>query len=335
MSRYARQEILPQLGSSGQAKLRNAHVLVVGAGGLGCPALQYLAGAGIGHITIVDPDRVEQGNLHRQPLYGEGDIGRAKAEAAQQRLHDLNPEVLITPIVAMLTPSNAQQLLSQADIALDCADSFAATYILSDACKAAGKPLISASALGLSGYVGGYCATAPSVRALFPELPKNLATCATAGVLGPVVGTLGTIQAQMAIAVLAGLSPSPLGQMISVDFATYSFRSFRFDKAPEPQQVPFPFIAIDTLRPDDILVELRGLDEAPDSIRDDALRMSVEDFQTSSPALSQDKRIVLCCRSGLRSWRAATALRAYHTGAIALIAAGDTKPAPSIYPANP
>jgi len=134
----------------------------------------------------------------------------------------------------------------------------------------------------------------------------------------------------MAIAVLADLSPSPLGQMISVDFATYSFRSFRFDRAQEPQQVAFPFIATDALQPDDLLVELRGFDEAPVALREDALRLSVEDFQSNKVTLPESPRVILCCRSGLRSWRAAVALRPHYTGAIALMAAGDTSPEPPI-----
>ncbi|MBK3745497.1 HesA/MoeB/ThiF family protein [Paraburkholderia aspalathi] len=325
MSRYARQEMVPQLGVEGQEKLRKAHVLIVGAGGLGCPALHYLVGAGIGRITLVDPDHVERSNLHRQPLYGESDIGRAKVEAARDRLAGLNAEVAVNPVVAMLTPANANQLIAEADIVLDCADSFAVTYILSDTCKILGKPLISASALEMSGYVGGYCGAGPSVRALFPDLPKNLATCATAGVLGPLVGTLGTLQAQMAIAALAGIAPSPLGQMVTVDLEHYAFRSFRFDKAPEPAEIPFPFIALADLAPDDVLVELRGMDETPYALRADAIRLSVDVFQAGPVTLPNTSRVVICCRSGLRAWRAATALRPHFAGQIALIAAGDSQ----------
>ncbi|RCS24773.1 HesA/MoeB/ThiF family protein [Phyllobacterium salinisoli] len=323
MNRYARQEILPEFGEQGQAKLRQAHVLVVGAGGLGCPALQYLAGAGVGRITLVDPDSVDRSNLHRQPLYGETSLGRPKAEAARDALRDLNPETAVTPVVAALDPANAERLVGQADIAMDCADSFAASYIMSDICHALGKPLISASALGLAGYVGGFCGGAPSLRAVFPDLPKTLATCATAGVLGPVVGTLGALQAQMALGVLLGFEPSPLGNMISVDLKRFSFRGFRFDNAPEPERIPFPFIAPAGLRDDDLLVELRGIDEAPQPLRTGAMRAMVDDFQAASIVPPEGRRVVMCCRSGLRAWRAATALQRYWKGEIVLIAAGD------------
>lgn len=323
MNRYARQMLAPQMGGRAQEALRDARVLVIGLGGLGCPALSCLAGAGVGRIVMVDADRVERSNLHRQPLYGESDVGRPKAEAARDRLRDLNPEVETVPVVAALDPANAAALVSEADVVLDCADSFAATYILSDTCLGLGKPLVSASALGLAGYVGGYCGSAPSVRAVFPDLPGTVATCATAGVLGPLVGALGALQAQMAIAVLADMRPSPLGQMVTMDLERYGFRSFRFDGAKEPRDGVFPFVAREALSPADLLVELRGEEEAPQSLRPDALRLTVADFQAGPVPLPPAGRVVLCCRSGLRSWRAAKALRPHYDGEIGLLAAGD------------
>ncbi|MCX8997248.1 HesA/MoeB/ThiF family protein [Rhizobiaceae bacterium BDR2-2] len=323
MTRYDRQMLAPQMGEKAQAALRSARLLVVGLGGLGCPALLYLAGAGAGRIVLVDADRVERSNLHRQPLYGESDIGRLKAEAARDRLRDLNPDVETVPVAEALDAANAPRLVADADVVLDCADSFAVTYTLSDTCKALGKPLISASALGLTGYVGGYCGTAPSVRAIFPDLPNNVTTCATAGVLGPLVGTLGALQAQMAVAVVTGMTPSPLGQLVTLDLEGYGFRSFRFDRAKEPEDGIFPFIARTELSPGDLLIELRDEREAPHSLRPDALRLTVADFQAGPVSLPDAKRVVLCCRSGLRAWRAAKALRPHRDGPLALLAAGD------------
>lgn len=323
MSRYARQILVPEMGEANQKTLQQSHILIVGAGGLGCPALSYLAGAGVGHITLVDHDIVEESNLHRQPLYTMSDIGELKVTAAKRRLNELNPHVQIVTISDMLDPDNARILVGEADIILDCADSFAVSYILSDICKEIEKPLISASALGMTGYVGGYCGHAPSIRALFPELPRNLATCATAGILGPVVGTLGTIQAQMAIAALTNMSPSPLGQMVSIDFTHYQFRNFRFDHASEPESAPFPFISIASLQEDDILVDLRDEKEAPVSLRPDVWRFQVADFEQKPASLPDDKRIIFCCRSGVRAWRAALLHRRNFDGLIALIAAGD------------
>ena len=139
---------------------------------------------------------------------------------------------------------------------LDCADSYAASYILSDTCLAQGKPLISASVLGLAGYVGGFCGGAPSLRALFPDAPDSGASCATAGVLGPVVGAVGAMQAQMALNLILGLQPSPLGQMIQYDGRTLRSTGFRFDDAPEPTRC-FRFVSASQLTADDQIIDLR------------------------------------------------------------------------------
>lgn len=318
MSRYARQEILPEIGTKGQARIRAAHLLVVGAGGLGVPVVQYLAGAGIGRITLVDPDRVEESNLHRQPIYAVH-IGQPKAQAAMEFARQLNPDVTITPVIDWLTPANALGLIAGADLVLDCADSFAASYTLSDLCLRLGKPLISASVLGTSGYVGGFCGGAPSLRAVFPDLPDNLASCATAGVLGPVVGMFGLVQAQMALAVILGAAPSPLGQLWRYDMAGFRSSSFRFDAAPEPVAA-HPFIAKSDLRAGDFVVELRPEAEAPIPVTPDALRLLPEAFGPAVPMPAPQQRAVFTCRSGLRAWRAADRLRRHWPGEIALLA---------------
>ena len=323
MNRYLRQQTLPQVGADGQASLAAARVLVIGAGGLGCPALQYLCGAGIGTIILVDPDVVERTNLHRQPLFNETMLGQAKAVAAKNVLQHLNPEVNVETHITTLDPDNAPLLISNADIVLDCADSYAASYIMSDVCLQMKKPLISASALGLSGYVGGFCGSAPSLRAVFPDLPRNSATCATAGVMGPVVGTIGSIQAQMALTVLLGISPSPLGQLVSIRFDTFNFNDFRFDQAAEPDKTPFSFISRQKLAADDLIIELRGEDEAPIPAHPEAVRASITTFEQQKITPELGQRVVICCRSGLRAWRAASALQQYWKGSIALVALGD------------
>ncbi|MGN7870736.1 HesA/MoeB/ThiF family protein [Paracoccus sp. 22332] len=311
--RYARQAVLPQIGDAGQARLSAAHVLVVGAGALGIPVLHYLTGAGVGRITLVDPDRVETSNLHRQPIYGRH-VGEPKAQAAALEMAVLNPDTTVVPVVARLDPANAPDLAAQADLVLDCADSFAATYALSDACLAAGRPLIAASVLRIEGFAGGFCGGAPSVRAVFPDLPLQAGSCATAGVMGPMAGLIGALQAQMAMAVLLGLDPSPLGQVICFDGLRPA--SFRFDDAPEPK-TGHRFIAASQIRPDDLAIDLRGPDEALLPFVPQALRQP----DTLRPA--QGQRVVFACRSGLRAWAAADRLRQHWPGDIALIALGD------------
>ncbi|WP_424987398.1 ThiF family adenylyltransferase [Microbulbifer sp. S227A] len=323
MNRYARQICLPEMGEAGQTAIAAAHVTVVGVGGLGAPALQYLVGAGVGRLTLVDGDTVAMSNLHRQTLFRESDIGKPKATAAADTLRALNGDCRIETLIAPLDPANAPDLVRRSTLVLDCADSFAASYVLSDSCRAAGVPLISASVLGFTGYVGGFCGSAPSLRAVFPDLPDRAATCATAGVMGPVVGMIGAAQAQMALACLLGQTPSPLGQLISFDMQGFRTSGFRFDTAPDPRP-DLAFIAPGAIATPDFVVELRGIDEAPAPVCPHARRLSVAEFADQKPRPDSDQRAVLVCRSGLRAWQAATALRSYWDGDISLVAMGDT-----------
>lgn len=318
MSRYARQMILPQVGAQGQDSLSRARVLLVGCGGLAAPVLPLLAGAGVGHLTLLDADTVDLSNLHRQTLFAEADCGASKAEVAAARCRSLNSEITIEAQKQALTPSNVADLVANADLILDCADSYAASYTLSDECLAQGKPLISASVLGMGGYVGGFCGGAPSLRAVFPEAPDSGASCATAGVLGPVVGMIGALQAQMALAVLMDLDPSPLGQMVQFDAQTYRSTSFRFDTAPEPQ-TSLRFAVPTELTDQDMIVELRGEEEAPEPILAAAARIPPEEVQNHLP--DPKTRIALCCATGLRAWRTAERIQQIWPGEIVLVAA--------------
>lgn len=318
VNRYARQTILGEVGPAGQARLAAAHVLVVGAGGLGCPVLQYLVGAGVGRITVVDHDTVEVTNLHRQPLYRMSDIGRRKVEAAREALQGVNPEVRIDAIATRLTPQNAEALVATADLVVDAADSFAATYMLSDACFAVGKPLVSASVIGLTGYAGAFCGGGPSYRAVFPDVSIDGGTCNTVGVLGTAVAVLGGLQAHIALHLLLGLEPSPLGKVVTFDAKRLAFGGFGFDGSPEPDEA-VPFIAADAVKQDDIVVDLRGLDEAPVSPFAGARRLVVD---TIDELEKTDGRVVLACRSGQRSLMAADRLRARGITNVALVALG-------------
>lgn len=317
MTRYNRQIMVPEFGAHGQAKLKSAHVLVVGTGGLAAPVLMYLVGAGVGKITLVDPDIVELGNLHRQPLFVMSDIGQAKVLAAKARLAALNPDTTLCAINAALAPINAAHLVGSADVVVDAADSFAVSYILSDQCLKTKRPLISASVLGQTGYVGGFCGQSPSLRAVFPALPENDLSCATAGVLGPSVGVVGAIQAQICIQVLIGAKPSPMGQMTTIDLVRYRFGGFDFHAAPEPT-IHFPFIAKLDVDENDLVVELRSTEEAMSPVVSWAVR-GLSELEANPNNLHQ-RRVVLCCKSGLRAWRAANELQAQGFKRLALLA---------------
>lgn len=321
--RYARQMVLPEVGAEGQARLAAASVLVAGAGGLGCPVLEYLCAAGVGRLLIVDHDRVDESNLHRQPLYRMSDLGEPKARAAAAAMRLLNPQVRVEEAVERLTPGNAATWVSRADVIVDAADSLALTYILSDECLQQGKPLVSASVLGLSGYVGAFCGGAPSYRAVFPEMPRQAGSCAQSGVLGTAVGVMGTLQAHITLALLLKLTPTVLGQLTSIDFRTLRCSGFSFASAPEPAGPALRFIAPEEVCAADLVVDLRSLTEAPVSPFQGALRVAVEDVERAGLPGSSRSRVVLCCRSGVRAWRAAQALQRAGHADLALIALGD------------
>lgn len=320
--RYIRQSVLPEVGGAGQDRLGAAAVLVVGAGGLGCAVLQYLVAAGVGRIVIVDHDCVEESNLHRQPLYRMRDLGHRKAHAARTALLALNPGVRLEAVAERLTAANAASLVAAADVVVDAADSFAVTYTLSDACQRSVTPLVSASVLGLKGYAGAFCGGAPSYRAVFPEMPRAAGSCAESGVLGSAVGVMGTWQAHLTLALLLQWRPSVLGRLISVDFRTLRVGGFSFATAAEPQTPLLAFIAPADLDRRDIVVDLRSLAEAPVSPFPGALRVGVEALEKAEVSLPLESRIVLCCRTGVRAWRAARALQAQGHANVALIALG-------------
>lgn len=320
MSRYDRQMILPEIGADGQERLRRAQVLVVGAGGLGATVLATLAGAGVGRIAILDPDRVETTNLHRQTLFRMEDIGQPKATCAARELHRLNPEIRAEARIGRLTPETAAMVLDGVDLVVDAADSFAATYILSDHCQMRRIPLICASVLARAGHVGGFCGAGPSYRALFPDLPGHAGSCETSGVMGPAVAAVGALQAQMALAVLLCHDPSPIGQFVTLDLAHWHFSSFRFDTAPEPETGAFPFISVAALAPGDTVIELRRQAEAPLPVVPHALRILPDAIGRWDPPPG---RVVLCCRSGVRAWQAARCLSSRGHRDLAIIAAGE------------
>ncbi|MBQ4826376.1 HesA/MoeB/ThiF family protein [Leisingera sp. HS039] len=319
MSRYARQMILPEVGAAGQERLARSHVLIVGAGGLGSPVLQYLGGAGVGCITVMDGDKVEESNLHRQVLYTMGDLGQPKAAAARRHLLAANPSLHVTARVDCLDAANAAAMVDAADLVVDAADSFAVSYILSDTCRAQGKMLISASALGQSGYAGGFCGGGPSLRAVFPDLPAQAATCATAGVMGPAVGMIGALQAQLALKSLLDHQPSPRGQLFVFRLQDLQVSSFCFDEAEEPADA-LPFVAASHITAADTVIELRDAAEAPGLPAFQARRIARADLLAAE--LPRKGRIVLCCRTGLRAWGAASDLKAAGFGDLALLAAG-------------
>ncbi|KAH7027590.1 uncharacterized protein B0I36DRAFT_327425 [Microdochium trichocladiopsis] len=213
--RYGRQLILPSVGIRGQLRLKGSSVLVVGAGGLGCPAAAYLAGAGVGTLGVVDGDTVEASNLHRQIAHSTARLGQHKVHSLVAYCRDLNPLVTYTPYAEHLTPQNAPDIVSQYDIVLDCTDHPTSRYLISDICVLLGKPLVSASALRTDGQLivlndppgrqGDVARGGPCYRCVFPRPPPadSVVSCGEGGILGPVVGVMGVLQALEAIKLVA------------------------------------------------------------------------------------------------------------------------------------
>ncbi|KZS92583.1 hypothetical protein SISNIDRAFT_455810 [Sistotremastrum niveocremeum HHB9708] len=228
--RYGRQLILPGFGRTGQEKLLNASVCVVGAGGLGCPALQYLAAAGIGRIGIVDHDTISLSNLQRQILYRDTQIGELKVEAARSAIQAINAGLKVDLYPCALDASNSQDILSGYDILLDCTDNAPTRYLLSDTAVALGKPLVSGAALRFDGQLATYnLGDGPCYRCLYPKpaARATMGSCEENGILGPVVGTIGTLQALEAIKILSGLHDGAPTLLIFSALTVPSFRSIK------------------------------------------------------------------------------------------------------------
>jgi adenylyltransferase/sulfurtransferase len=233
--RYARQFTLPELGAEGQARLKQGRVLVIGAGGLGSPALLYLASAGIGTIGIVDFDNVERSNLHRQVIHGESNLGQPKIASAAERLGDLNPDIVITTHDTRLTSGNALGMIADYDVVVDGSDNFPTRYLVNDACVLTGKPLVYAAIFRFEGQATLFAEPdGPCYRCLYPEPPPPglVPTCAEAGVLGVLPGVLGSIQALEAIKRVAGIGESLKGRLLVFDALRLRFRELLIEKDP-------------------------------------------------------------------------------------------------------
>jgi molybdopterin/thiamine biosynthesis adenylyltransferase len=235
--RYSRHILLDELGIEGQRKLLTAHALVIGAGGLGSPVALYLGTAGVGTLTIVDDDVVELTNLQRQIAHDLSRLGRPKAESARQSIAAINPDVHVNALVRRADAALLQQLVAQADVVLDCSDNFATRQAVNAACVAQRKPLVSGAAIGFDGQVSVYDvrqADAPCYACLFPpEATVQDTACATMGVLAPLVGIIGSVQAAEALKLLAGVGASLAGRLLMLDARAMEWTQIAVTRAPE------------------------------------------------------------------------------------------------------
>lgn len=235
LQRYSRHLVLPAIDVAGQQTLLDARVLIIGAGGLGSAAALYLAAAGVGHLTLADPDAVELSNLQRQILHGTADIGRAKVDSARDRLSALNPEVELLTLAQRLDGDALQDAVGQADLVLDGCDNFPTRFAVNAACVAQRKPLVSGAAIRFEGQLSSFTpgrADSPCYRCLYRDAGMPAEACEDAGVLGPLVGVIGSLQAVEAIKLLLGIGETLVGRLLLFDALKLQWRELRLHRDP-------------------------------------------------------------------------------------------------------
>ena len=330
--RYSRQIVIPQIQESGQERIRNAKVLCIGAGGLGSPALMYLAAAGVGTIGIVDFDTVDETNLHRQVLYGQSDIGKKKVDVAKSKIEESNPLVSVTTYPVRVNPSNVLEIMAGYDIVIDATDNFATRYLINDAAVLLNKPYVWGSVNRFDGQAAVFWSTlGPCYRCLHPEppAPGTVQNCADAGVLGVLCASIASIQVNEVIKAITGIGELQIGKLMIYEALEAEHSKIDIHKNPlcvicgeYPTQVSLlenyesfcgvasaPEISVEDLKKkfaakdDFILIDVREPDEfASSRIPGSVLIPKAHFFDaTALDLLPRDKEIILHCRSGVRS----------------------------------
>ncbi len=331
--RYAKQVILPEIGPGGQARLNQGRVLCVGAGGLGCAVLPYLAGAGVGHITIIDNDRVDKTNLQRQVLFGEASLDQPKAKAAANRLRDLNADIQINAIDDRLDLDNVEDLLLAHNVIVDGSDNYATKYLLADACVKFDRPLVYGTVTGMEAMVTVFhAAQGPCLRCLFPQAPTGwVPNCAEAGVLGALVGMTGSLQASEVIKLLVGVDSglqTLIGRLWVMDARDGRSRVMAIRKRQECttcskdagditlQAAPRPTLReIDTAEARALngwlFFDVREPDEFAAGHISGAVNLPLSQLQSGQITPPAKTRCVLYCESGVRCRTAADILKKF------------------------
>lgn len=319
--RYSRHLALPGFTDAQQARLAQARLLMVGAGGLGAAALPALAGAGVGHITILDHDRVARSNLHRQTIYKDADVGTAKAEKAAEYLKALNPDIETVGIRGQIQSAD---LAGPYDLVLDGTDNFAAKIFLNEWAMARGIPLISASVyqfMGQCGIFAGHLKDAPCYRCLFPELPKQAPDCSTAGVLGTASGIMGLMQAHMALLYLTGINKSAPGDFVQFDLLNFRLSTLHIPKdsacrtcgtakVHATSHTYAPLLSYDELPFNTLIVDVREIEELEVDPIPGALHIPLMQIPERLDDLPRNCTLAFVCAGNIRSRHAADYLTA-------------------------
>ncbi|POY35461.1 thiamine biosynthesis protein ThiF [Solitalea longa] len=327
--KYNRQLLLIGFGEEAQQKLLNSSVLVVGAGGLGVPVLQYLTGMGVGKIGIIDKDLISESNLHRQVLYSVADVGKSKVQVATERLHALNPDVELLPFNDHLRVENALLLISLFDVVVDCTDNFQTRYLINDACVVLNKPFVYGAIHQYEGQISvfNYQASA-TYRCLFPSAPENglVADCNANGVLGVLPGIVGCYQANEVVKILTGTGEVLFNKMLVINILDNSHLIFNFQAKKENQNItelkpddyqslcssfilnnitPVELTERLVLEPGIQLVDVREEFELEICKIDRAVHIPLREITLRINELNSEQPVVLICHHGIRSRHAA------------------------------
>ncbi|MEP0366303.1 MAG: HesA/MoeB/ThiF family protein [Cyclobacteriaceae bacterium] len=310
ISRYKRHLVLDQVGGDGQQKLKSAKVLIVGMGGLGCPVAQYLVAAGVGSLTLIDPDLVDESNLHRQILFSSADVGQPKVEVALKKLNELNPFVKITTHQTLFSLENAQTLVSQVDMVVDGTDNFQSKYLINDACVLENKPMISASIFKFEGQLSVFnYQNGPTYRCAFPQESSGLDNCEEVGVLGVLPGVLGTMQAVEVLKIILGIGDVLAGKLKLINTLSAHDQIIEFDRD-EGAVIAIKKRGLRTIENkceldhDAFYLDVRNLYELPVLNASSMLQIPLKELEKRYTEIPRNRDVKVVCQSGMRSKQA-------------------------------
>lgn len=333
---YSRHILLEELGVEGQLKIKESKVLVIGAGGLGCPVLQYICAAGVGEIGIVDNDIVDKSNLQRQILFGYSSIGKLKTEEAKKRLNDINPLSTIKVYNCTLDVSNSIELFSQYDIIVDCTDNYQTRYLINDTCYLLNKVLVYGAIYKFEGQISVFnYENGPTYRCLYPEMPKSasITNCSESGVIGVLPGVVGTIQANEIIKLITGIGEPLSGKLLLFNGLTSQFNCFnlpsqkhehyqvldkRQNLIAEDYSISCENINIDEVEFDEFMklmngplqiLDVREYEEQPIITQFDSLKIPLNEISDRVSEIDKNIKTVVFCKGGVRSAEAINQLQ--------------------------
>lgn len=317
LEKYSRQIKLPEVGSSGQEKLGNAKVLIVGMGGLGCPAAQYLVAAGVGTLGLMDHDLVNLSNLHRQILYTESDIGKPKVDIAKTALQKLNSDVNLITISERLNENNALSLFEDYDLIIDGSDNFQTKYLINDACVLTHKPWIYASIYKYQGQLSVFnYENGPTYRCLFPTTTNRNVSCEEVGVIGVLPGVLGTLQAAEAIKIVLNTGSILSDKLKVIDLLTHQDQMINLQRNEEQIEkvknrgLKPEIIHCELASTDKLYLDVREPYEEPQPQNSNILSIPLNQLEKRHLEIPKDQQVYVVCQSGIRSMKAIEYLKA-------------------------